>query len=253
MCGVVSLDEQTAITRENMKQTIPWETKITNALEELNDETSHRELDSFTFHPSQLSMCIRQMYLSKLGIKRPNPKLLGIFRIGTMIHEFMEDNVANDIEFIEFEKPLSESYVYDIPDGHNMTIEVIGSCDCYDPKAGIVYDFKTRGSWYKFNPPVDKHLDQLTLYMDMLDIEDAQVVYINKTNFEVRTYPESGTFEKQQDRLNHSLRKAERVSLELMENGFPEHYTDIPFDKCECFVCEQENRSNFTFRHLDNE
>lgn len=250
MCGVVPRNEQTVIPEIMKEQTIPWEVKIAESLEKMNDETSHRELDSCTFHPSQLSMCIRQMYLSKLGIKAPNPKLLGIFRIGTMIHEFMEDNVANDVDFLEFEKQLSSSYMHSNPKGHNFSIDVIGSCDCYDPKAEIVYDFKTRGSWYKFNPPVDKHLDQLTLYMDMLDIEKAQVVYINKTNFEVKTYPENGIFEKQQDRLNHSLRKAERVSIELVENGFPEQTSNIPFEKCGCFVCEQENEDNFRFRHL---
>jgi CRISPR-associated exonuclease Cas4 len=235
------------------KETIPWETKIEQALNEMNDETSHRELDYFTFHPSQLSMCERQMYLSKLGIKSPNPKLLGIFRIGTMIHEFMENHVANDIEFLEFEKPLSTSYVHNLPEGHNVTIEVVGNCDCYDPNSDIVYDFKTRGSWYKFDPPNDKHLDQLTLYMDMLDIEEAQVIYINKTNFEVRTYPENGTFEKQQDRLNYSLRKAERVSMQIMKNGFAQSPKEIPFEKCDCFVCEQETDEVLTFDHLDNE
>lgn len=223
---------------------IDFTKKIEEALHEQNDETSHRELDAHTFHPSQMAMCERQMYRSKLGIAKHDTKLLGIFRVGTLIHEWIENNVANDLPLVEFEKHLEKTY-------HNeqFPVTITGHCDVLDRYNGIVYDFKTRSSWYKFDPPTQRHVDQLLIYMDMADVDKAQVVYICKKDMEVKTYPENDTMEFDTGRWNEIMKKAERVSLAIQENHFPKKEEEIPFGKCGCFPCNSEGENQFGHLH----
>jgi hypothetical protein len=182
------------------------------------------------FHPSQIARCERRAYCSKLGLDDQSD-ILGVFQTGTLIHEFLEDHLAEQFSHAEFEKEIA----LDV-DG----VEFVGRTDCYDPEANAVYDFKTRASWYNFDPPTQRHLDQMYVYMAALDAEYGQVVYLSKSDLEVRTWPEDGFFEFSEERFDELVAKARRIALVIEEQGIADSVEDVPFDRCGCYFCQEE-------------
>ncbi|AEH39512.1 PD-(D/E)XK nuclease family protein [Halopiger xanaduensis] len=209
---------------------INFERELQAALERANDDESHVERDAVTFHPSQIAACERQAYLGKLGLK-DHTDILGTFQTGTLIHEFIEENVGPQLADAEFEKEISLER-----DG----VRFVGHTDCYDPAANAIYDFKSRNGWYRFDPPKERHLDQIHVYMAATGAEYGQVVYVNKGDLEVRTWPEDGLFEFDPDRFAAIVEKARRVRDAIDEHGFATCESEVPFDKCGCFLCGNE-------------
>ena len=209
---------------------LDFEHAIDTALQKANDPESHVERDPHTFHSSQIARCERRAYCSKLGLENQSD-ILGIFQTGTLIHEFLEEHLADHFLDARFEHDVKLKV-----DG----IQFVGRADCYDPVADAVYDFKTRGSWYNFDPPVQRHLDQLYVYMAALDAEYGQVVYLSKGDLEVRTWPEDGFFEFSDERFDELVARAQRIALVIEEQGIADSVEDIPFDRCGCYFCQEE-------------
>lgn len=196
-----------------------------------SDPESHVERDTFTFHPSQISRCRRQATISKLGLDDHDIQTLGYFEIGTVWHSWLEDRLDGAIGGVTFEKDVTYE-----EDG----IRFVGRCDVYDAVENTVYDFKTRSGWYKFDPPDESHVNQLTVYMAALGAELGQVVYLSKKDLSVKTYPDGECFAFDRDRMDRLVDKALDIRMTLEENGLPERVADVPFDPCGCWLCEKE-------------
>jgi hypothetical protein len=210
---------------------IDWDTAVQTALESANDPESHVERDAETFHPSQIAyQCNRRAYCSKLGLD-DNSDILGIFQTGTLIHEFLEDRLDEQYPYLQLEREVELE-----TDGVRFT----GRCDAHDPQSGVVYDFKTRSSWYNFDPPNDRHVDQLHVYMAALGARHGQVVYISKSDMEVRTWPEDRWFDFDHDRWADVVDRAETIRDAICEHGIPDDPEDIPFEPCGCYFCDEE-------------
>lgn len=216
---------------------IDWQGHIERTLHVQNDPDSHTEPDATTFHPSQLARCKRQATISKLGLDHHDTRTLGIFKTGSLIHEWLEAEHDGRIPGVHHEHEITS--VYDQLDGDDIT--VVGRCDVYDEYNGVVYDFKTRGGWYNFDPPVDRHLDQLTLYMDALDADYGQVVYVNKKDLEVRTWPDDDTFEFDPERRNDLIVQAVEIRDAIQDAVMIGSRDEVPFEPCGCWLCSQED------------
>ncbi|MFA1612072.1 hypothetical protein [Halobellus rubicundus] len=214
-----------------MSEPIDFEGAIADALGAANDADSHVELDPETFHPSQIARCQRRAYCSKLGLDDQSG-LPGVFQTGTLIHEFLEEYLADRLSHAEFEREVTH---------RERGIMFTGRADCYDPDAGAVYDFKTRNGWYNFDPPTQRHLDQVYVYMAALGVERGQIVYLSKNDLEVRTYPEDGFFEFDAERFGTLVEKANRIQHVIETEGLPTGPEDIPFEPCDCFFCDNES------------
>ena len=175
---------------------------------------------------------IRQAYLSKLGFKQHDTETLGRFKTGTLVHEFFENEIGERNDSLEFETPVSIE---------DRGIQWVGHVDCIDRENGVIYDFKTRAGWYNFNPPVQRHLDQLYIYMKALDMGKAQVVYVSKKTMEVRTYPEDGVFTFDTARYEELHEKAQKIKTAIVENGIPTNEADIPFEKSDHWLAKKES------------
>lgn len=230
-------DEQPANTDEQQTNNprIDFELGIRATLKDGRDPESHRELDPRVFHASQIGYCERQAYLSKLGLK-DTTDALGIFKAGTMIHEFVENEASDHLpDRLEFETPIENEM-----DG----IRFVGHADCYDPEHNVCYDFKSRNGWYNFDPPTQRHLDQMYIYMAALGAREGQVVYISKADpTDLRPYPDGGTFEYDGERVAELVTKAKEIRDEILRNGIATSADEIPFEKCGCWVCDNENLS----------
>ncbi len=210
---------------------IDFEGAMQSALETVNDHESHTEPDAVTFHPSQIALCERQAYLSKLGLK-DQTDILGVFQTGTLIHEFIEEYVGPQFPTAEFEKPVELER-----DG----VRFIGHADCFDPERNAIMDFKSRNGWYRFDPPSDRHLDQIHVYMAATGAEFGQIVYVSKGDLEVRTWPEDGLFVFDPDRFDAILERAQAIRDAIDTHGVADCEADIPFDTCGCYICRNES------------
>lgn len=234
---------------------IDFSHEISEMLHSTNNNDSHREMDYKTFHPSQLANCKRQCLLSKLGIVRHDTETLGTFRIGSLIHSHLENNMPEFLDNVEFEKEL-EVTLYSENHENEIPIVLTGHCDCFDYKNNVVYDFKTRSGWYKFNPPSQRHIKQITTYMRMIKESgtyenlSGQVVYVSKKNMSVKCWPEDASFEYEHSVCNNLLQKARKVQSALLQEGFPTCESEIPFAKCGCWICNNEGKLDFS--HIED-
>lgn len=241
--------------------TLNWETWLDEKIEEKQEKGSHFEPDPFTFHPSQLGYCKRQAYLSKLGMKVHDSDTLRIFEVGNIFHEYIQEYFQDNDRF-GIEKPLTVV----IPSHNDITLT--GHCDLIDTKLNIIYDFKTRASWYKFEGGSLRHMTQLGLYQYMLwrdlvakgELDEkqevhGQIVYLCKKNLETKQYPKN-TLEQFNPRndtqhiklVKSALEKANQIGLKIQENGIAKSEEEIPYPKCNCWICKQEDK--LTFEHL---
>lgn len=221
---------------------IDWQTQIERTLYAQHNETSHTEEHDAVFHPSQLARCERQAVISKFGLEEHDTETLGVFKIGTMIHSWLEESLDGRYPGVEFEKELSNEYTYRA-DGMEKTIKITGRADVYDSHENTVYDFKTRNGWYKFDPPNDRHVKQLSLYMDALDAEHGQIVYINKSDLEVRTWPENDVYDFEQGVVTNLVHKAQDIRGRIEDTEI-ETIDDVPFEPCGCWLCNNEDNDD---------
>lgn len=215
---------------------IDWQDLVARELHDKNDSSSHTEYDPYLFHPSQIGKCKRQCVKSKYGLEDHGVNTLWNFHLGHERHEWIQD-LASGIPGLEFEKEVET---------HHDEITFTGHADVYDPMDNVVYDFKTRKSWNYFDPPTDRHVDQLTVYMDALDADYGQVVYILKSGPAdesepiIRTWPDGEFYEYDPDRFRMLADKAWNIADQMAEFGVPETVEDIPFEPCGCWLCNME-------------
>lgn len=220
---------------------IDWTQEVEDMLREDEDPNSHRELDPWVFHPSQVGYCKRQCYVKKLGLEKLTGKTLGIFEIGTIIHEWFEENLPEIRDDVVMEAPIETEI---------NGIEITGHTDCVQFREGgdVVYDFKTKGSFYKYSGPYDRHLDQLHLYMEAMDAPLGQIVYVSKKklfreaqnseDYWIETHPKSSALHIDRERISEVTGRARDVAETIEREGLPSEPSDIPYDSCGCWVCE---------------
>lgn len=211
-----------------------------------NDKESHIERKPEKFHPSQLAYpCKRRTYASKLGLERFDMQTLGRFHIGNLVHEWLEQQLGQYYHY-EMEKSLTATYSLpewptDLP-----PIEVVGHCDCYDPKQDLIYDFKTTKE-LKESPP-ERHRKQLMMYMDMVGVTKGKIIYIKKNDHSIQV---SKTVELINSVVDSMIEKANIIRMHIQENGFPTNKSEIPYSKCgtegnRCVGCYFENEMEFS-------
>lgn len=232
-------------------QPIKWQKKLENYLQKRNREYTGHDTDptSPKFHASTIGYCKRQLYLNKTNLSDMNKKGLRIVNIGTSLHYIMEKLIKNDMEdHIESEKPMPETEI--------NGLKFVGTADAVDTKNKVIYDFKTRGGWFKFSPPRKKHVDQLQIYMHGFDYPRGQLVYMSRKDFSMKHYPsiseldEIPSFDlgnalyiqKDKDRVEKLVQKGWEVLEKIRDYGVPETEDELNdiIPKCGCYICQNE-------------
>jgi CRISPR-associated exonuclease Cas4 len=133
-----------------------------------------------------------------------------------------------------------------------------------DHTEGVVYDYKTRKglderSGFETFEPSDRYVDQLTVYQYLAGMEWGQLVYVAKHDWAaVKQAPdcfsddERRFFRYDGDRLQSVLERAHDVRDAILQDGFPSGPSEVPFDRCGCWVCENEDlRRDWILGDLD--
>jgi len=243
------------VAKENLAM-INFENIVADMLNRENDSSSHTELDYNTFHPSQLAMCKRQLFISKLGLSHNSVTTLGRFRMGTMVHKFLEENFEY---YCDYEVKTEKSISMEVRDKSGIDITVTGTCDVYIPELQCIADYKTQSGWYYFDPHEDnvyeqkeRHLTQLSIYMKALEVDNGKLVYIDKGSFEVKQFPKTreNFISLQKHLLNEAINRGTSIKKYLINNGFPKSAREIPFEKCGCWLCDSEQTNKLEFNHM---
>lgn len=191
--------------------------------------------DPETFYASFASFCPRQTYLTKLGLK-DTADLRGRFQASQLVQSFLTDALRDEYPHLEIEPSA-------VVDGG--PVQFRGRPTCYDPVQDCVYHVKPRDGWYKFHPPVERHLTQLTIYMRGMDATRGQLVYVSLSDVaDVRLWPpdEADTtfIEYNSERFERVVANASAIRDEIIRNGIALTPEDIPSEACGCFLCESE-------------
>lgn len=222
---------------------------VDEALRREADDDSHVEADPNVIHASQIGYCDRRAYCSKLGLD-DHSEIRGVFQTGTLVHEWLEEHVR-EIHDGDVVEPEADASITVPPRayGNDEPITFLGTADLVDHRDGCVVDYKTRSSWYNFDPPTVRHVDQLLVYMAALGVVRGRIVYISKSDLETRCWPEEGYVRFDPERFGELVRKAERIGDAVREHGIAGHADEIPFETCggehgeDCYFCQQETLS----------
>lgn len=203
----------------------------------LNQETdSFEQRDPDTYLASRIGFCPRQLYLSKLGLNASGADT-GKYRIANLIQNYLEDQIHNQYPGLE----VGVSCLL-----NEGPLQFVGRCNLVDSTDDIVYLLKVRNGWYKFSPPVDRHIDQLQIYLNSLSIDNGKIVYISKNNLaDVREYPgqnaEQDYVSFDECRYTTLVEKATTIREAIWNEGIATSADEIPFSGCGCYFCQSED------------
>jgi len=254
-----------------MPERIPFGKEVQYCLGANDNPSGHVEPDPHTFHASHFPYCRRQAYLRKFGLLR-STRAYGRFFLGNLLHDQLREWFGLMYPDLEFEKPIET--VTD--DG----IRIVGHADCYDPRENVVYEFKTRANWYRLHRPHDRHRRQVESYLRGTGADGGQIVYISKSDLEIRYDPqlfdedderpmlvntdpvrvafvddnghilsdqptadEPAFFPPDDERYLALLEKARDIRAAVLENGIATSADEIPFERCGCYFCDIERLS----------
>ncbi|MDB9247504.1 hypothetical protein PN419_00585 [Halorubrum ezzemoulense] len=219
-------------TADNRPNVIDFESVLDEQIAAEEEDGSHTEFDPRVFHPSSVGYSEWLIMVKKLGLSDTSD-LRGTFKMGDLVHEYTQKALVQAVEHIDGWDDIETPVEFD-EDG----LTFVGHADVYDPEADIVYDIKSRGSWYNFDPPVDRHIDQLHCYMRGLDAQYGQVIYVSKKDMEVRTWPEGAPFTFDEARWDEIKARCKRVRDAIYDEGIPQSEAEIPFDRPDNYFAE---------------
>lgn len=247
-----------AIKLDNNTDWLNMREVVKNTLLYQNLDDYSKELDPAVFHPSAAGKCKRQIFLSKMGQNWYDAETQGKFAAGTAIHEWAEERIE---EYLNTQTHVDNDVKQEVDvTFEDQGIKIKGRADFYD--GHTVTDFKTRASWYNFDLPVQRHVDQVLMYMKGLDAEGGRLLYLRKKDLAMKTYPnDSGvpffTFDDERyNEIIHKLQQVRDAVKERIENRSEGEYVksmdDIPFSNCgECYPCRKESQQTYEFMRGD--
>lgn len=208
---------------------IDWPAIITR---ELEDEDKDRDEPPYIFHPSTLgTTCKRQAYRNKLGMATFDRDALGSMKVGSCIHEWLEEHVTPETS-ARAEVPYQRR-------DPSRQIVITGTTDAIDKDGESLYDFKTTANLgYCKDEPKNSHVRQVHLYMWMTGARKAQIIYLDK--YKLKPVVHDVTY--RQIVADEVLDWAAEIYEDLQGDDIAEkkvQYEDLP-EKCGCWLCKRE-------------
>lgn len=188
--------------------------------------------DLSEWHPHRACYCKRQLLVRKCGFTELPIQALSAMKGGSLIHEWME--FVGEEDKFEAEKDL---------EGEFHGVKFKGRADLIGPEA--VYDFKTTGNIKYTDGAKEKHERQLEIYLRLAGREKGAIAYID------RRYPHNikqYKVEKSDERFRSIVENVKEVKkvIEGWKGADIILQDDIPFEKCGCYFCNNEDLANCT-------
>ena len=204
-----------------------WQEELYKRLE----KGEHKIRPINTFSCWYAGYCQRQIYLSKLNLKKTPHYVLGAMAVGTAIHHFIEDL------FSEIQKEVPFTFK-----DKKRDIIVNGYLDGLTK--GEVIEYKSTSSLkYVTEEPKEEHIAQATLYMKGKKRKKATIIYFRKTDFKMISH----SIEFDKGLYDSIIDKYADVKEAIKIVPSPRTEEEVPFMKCGCYLCKNE-RLDFPIR-----
>jgi len=168
-------------------------------------DKSHVQIDS-KFYPSSLGLCPRFLFMEKTNPRKDSEDLKSIGIVGTMFHDWIEDELYKDYKCEQVVK-------FD-----NGKIQISGRVDAVNDEE--VIDFKTCSNIDYIDEPKDEHIAQLTVYMHILKLKKGKLIYITKSTFKCKEF----TIKYDKKKFDEIIAKLETIHNHILKKSKP---TDV--------------------------
>jgi CRISPR/Cas system-associated exonuclease Cas4 (RecB family) len=133
------------------------------------------------YYPSEIGMCIRKTWYSYLYPKGLEPKLLKIFSLGNMIHDYVakvfESSKNPHIELVKSEFPFKEKVDDFLISGRIDNLILVK-----ENNTNLLVEVKSTSDVTYVSEPSPHNIDQLQLYLHFTGIKDGILLYVDKKN-----------------------------------------------------------------------
>ena len=187
-----------------------------------------------SIHITDLTTCLRRSYYTKkLGFPL-NEKIAFWLLFGAVIHELLTPVIA---KYLNGEREVQTTYKY-------QGIEIQATADVLADD--VVVELKTCNKLpYS---PYKSHLEQINAYIHIFDVPKGLIVYISRTQLEVRIFDYYGDA----DLFYHTLEKAKILKYALDKGVPPPCNIPITERKFYCKECPFKDICvNDSVLHLD--
>ncbi len=139
------------------------------------------------YYPSEIGRCLRNLYYSYKYPVKVKPRLLKIFELGNIMHDFvvkvLKSEKIPEIELIDSEIPI-ELKVDDFVISGRIDDLILLKTD----NRKILVEVKSCKDIRSINKPQNSHMIQLQFYMHVTGIKEGILLYIDKTTLETKSF-----------------------------------------------------------------
>ncbi len=139
------------------------------------------------YYPSEIGRCLRNLYYSYKYPMEIKPRLLKIFELGNIMHDFvvrvLESEKISEIELIDYEIPINVKIDDFIISGRVDDLILLKT----DGRK-ILVEVKSHKDIRTLSGPQNTHLIQIQFYMHATGIKEGILLYIDKATLDTKSF-----------------------------------------------------------------
>lgn len=139
------------------------------------------------YYPSEIGRCLRNLYYSYKYPMKVKPRLLKIFELGNIMHDFivkvLQSEKIPEIELVDYEIPVELKIDDFLVSGRIDDLIILKT----DGKK-ILIEVKTCKDIRMVTKPQNSHMIQLQFYMHITGIKEGMLLYVDKTTMETKSF-----------------------------------------------------------------
>ncbi len=148
----------------------------------------HRPKSIGKYYPSEIGSCIRRVWYSYKFPMEMEPKLIRIFEVGNLMHDFVvnvlkSEKNNNEIELLKSEFPFRE-----IIDDFEISGRIDNLIMVKASGKQVLVEVKSTKDVEHINEAMPHNVSQLQLYMHYLKIHDGILLYVNKNDLTAKAF-----------------------------------------------------------------
>jgi CRISPR/Cas system-associated exonuclease Cas4 (RecB family) len=196
-----------------------------------------RERKEGIIFPSEIGYCLRRLYYLYKKPKEISFETLKLFESGNIVHGWFVN-----VLYSSYQKDLIASFNYE------QKLEYIENdlkiCGRFDDiiliKIGEekkLIEVKSAKGVDLIDKPKDHHYLQVNFYMKMLNMNKAYIVYISRTNLDMKVFEVSYSEEK----FKELIKRAKFLNEHIKNNKLPFQEARLNNSAWQCRWCEYKN------------
>ena len=139
------------------------------------------------YYPSEIGRCLRNLYYSYKYPVKVKPKLLKIFELGNIMHDFivkvLKSNKIPEVELLGYEIPIELKFDDFVISGRIDDVIILKT-----DNRKILIEVKTCKDVRTVLKPQNSHMIQLQFYMHVTGIKEGMLLYVDKTTLDTKSF-----------------------------------------------------------------